>query len=203
MVTHDEVSVVTQAVSKYGDYTMDAQKDIAQILQIPGDSALKLFNRFYNMTLTSPVADPSGAPSAAKRARALEATHINGLRTRLPTRYVGDVTVFHATNRAAAESISKSKRFKQGSDGKVQAGIYFAETIEEAKHKSIKGSEVVFEANVRMGEAQVVDPASGNGSLHEQAQLIDRQMSTLLILPAKEFVVYDPTKITSFKVQGI
>ena len=58
------------------------------------------------------------------------------------------LTLWHATNADAAESILRENRFRAGSDGYGGGGIYFASSQRIAEERSRNGNVVLFEVEV-------------------------------------------------------
>eukprot|EP01083_Nonionella_stella_P021002 58240_1 len=65
--------------------------------------------------------------------------------------------LYHITGAQAAQAINKSKRMIRGKDGMFGGGIYFAESKEDAQHKSENKGGWLITAKVFTGEAMVLN----------------------------------------------
>eukprot|EP01084_Bolivina_argentea_P088048 158962_1 len=70
------------------------------------------------------------------------------------------LTLYHVTDKKAADAISKSGRMIRGSNGMFGGGIYFAESINSAKYKSEHKGGWVIEARVLVGKTFIAKDAS-------------------------------------------
>ena len=107
---------------------------------------------------------------------------------------LGTMTLFHATNTSAADSILRERRFRCGSSGSCGGGIYFTDFPKVALHKSRNGSGAVLVAEVDMGRAQTI--RKGCRTPHS----IDRSGSVYLPDGASgegkaEYVVFEPSRV--------
>lgn len=68
----------------------------------------------------------------------------------------GVTTLYHATNRAAADKILASQIFLLGEKGAVGPGIYFADNVAACRYKSAQGSDVILAVQVKLGKPLVV-----------------------------------------------
>jgi hypothetical protein len=79
-----------------------------------------------------------------------------------PRQVVGPKTVDHATNLEAGKNIFREGRMRPGTGGMWGPGIYFADSIQAARHKSRHGNEVVVMVTADFGTALVADCALSN-----------------------------------------
>jgi hypothetical protein len=115
---------------------------------------------------------------------------------------IGIRTVYHATTAEAAGVIFYEGRMDCGTSGMFGAGIYFADTMEQARRKSRLGDDaVIIKADVDFGIALVLDgpsPAMTLETLHSMACHSVKGRSS----PAAdwEYAVYESSRPTNFTV---
>ena len=115
-------------------------------------------------------------------------------------KFLGRLTLYHATSREAAESIMNSKLFRPGNSGMFEAAMYFADKKKAAIKKAAKlnsnGENAIVVANVDMGMALIVEGPNSKLSLKQV-----RHFGCNTVIGRKcaksewEYVVYEPSRI--------
>ena len=80
------------------------------------------------------------------------------------------LTLYHVTDKKAANAIAKSGKMIRGKDGMFGGGIYFAESVESANYKSEHKGGWVITARVLVGKEHVVKGASAGKFDYQKLQ---------------------------------
>jgi hypothetical protein len=100
--------------------------------------------------------------------------------------------LYHCTTNANAASIRRSG-FHCGSSGLTGAGIYFAESIDDASRKA-QSHGVVLECEVNLGRVKHVS-SSGDSSLNLSQLNRDGYDSVCIPRNGTEYCVYEPSRV--------
>lgn len=107
--------------------------------------------------------------------------------------------LYHATNKSAALAIEKSGKFLRGNGGSCGSGIYFAQSPSAASMFSARGSDVILECKVHVG-----DSFTGSADGITFTKLINQKKDS--VYNARGFYVvynYDQIDMTTLRrVQG-
>lgn len=110
-------------------------------------------------------------------------------------------TLFHYTNRAAANAIVTSQHMMRGGQGVAGGGIYFARTPADARRKSQGGSDVCLQADVWMGNPKVLD-AVDHGMNFTTLSREGFDSVWLTCMNGDELVVYNYDQVENIKQVG-
>lgn len=110
------------------------------------------------------------------------------------------ISGYHCTNEKAALAIVSSQTFKCGSSGMVGGGIYFAETMTDARRKSQNGSDVMLVARVTLGHQLPVGADGDRSITYEKLQDLQKDSVLLLRENGLEYVVYKSDQVTNIRL---
>jgi len=110
-------------------------------------------------------------------------------------------TLFHYTNRAAADAIVTSQHMMRGGQGVAGGGIYFARTPADARRKSQGGSDACLQADVWLGNPKLLD-AMDHGMNFTTLSREGFDSVWLTCMNGDELVVYNYDQVENIKRVG-